>query len=176
MIDSKTKAAIEALVKDLEDNEKALSAIPEPPKLDKAAPLPADATKVIALTREKVGKAVKEYATMYSELEKLDAELQSALAAALAQCKAGAEKATKAYLDAIKNTDGLTSAKPSIVKVLQATGKMPDPEAIRAAVEGLGKHREEMAKQYGKDKDKAKMLAAFNKDLDAAAKALGGLL
>ncbi|HND53927.1 MAG TPA: hypothetical protein PLV92_16065 [Pirellulaceae bacterium] len=78
-------------------------------------------------------------------------------------------------MDAIKHTDGLTSAKPSIVKVLQATGKSPDPEAIRAAVVEMGKHRDEMEKKYGKDKTKAKMLAEFNADLDEAVAALGAL-
>jgi hypothetical protein len=174
-MDKDVKAAVDALLKDLAENEKAMAAVSVPSSLDLGG-LPPPVEKALKMTKEQVDKAAKGYAAMEKEIEAMEKEMLAAMAKALADCKAAADKATKAYMDAIKNTDGLTSAKPSIVKVLQATGKMPDPDAIQAAVTELGKHRDEMTKKHGKDKDQAKMLASFTKDLETAAKALGGLL
>lgn len=172
-MDKDLKAAVDALMAELAKNDKALDAVPDidievgdSPKLEQA----------LKLTATQADKAEAAYKEMMADFDKLTGEVEAAMAAALAACKAGADKATKLYMDAVKDTDGLTSAKPSIVKVLQATGKSPDPDAIKVAITEMGKHSDEMAKKYGKDKDKAKMLAAFDKDLDAAAKALGGLV
>lgn len=174
-MDKEVKAALDTVLKEMAENEKAMKAVSDPGK-DFAVDLPPPVEKALQMTRAQVDKAAKAYAAMEKEIEAMEKELLATMAKALAECKAAADKATKAYMDAIKNTDGLTSAKPSIVKVLQATGKMPDPDAIQAAVVELGKHRDEMTKKYGKDKDKAKLLASFTKDLETAAKALGGLL
>jgi hypothetical protein len=172
-MDKDLKAAIDALMAELATNDKALDAVSDVAIDTGAAPQIAKALELTAAQADKAGDAYKD---MMADIDKLTGEMEAAMAAALAACKAGADKATKAYMDAVKDTDGLTAAKPSIVKVLQATGKSPDPAAIKTAVTELGKHKDEMAKKYGKDKDKAKMLASFNKDLDTAAKALGGLI
>jgi len=173
-MDKDIKAALDDLLKELAQNQKALAAASSAPELDQSLPQPVQ--KAVELTKAQADKAAKAFAEMEADFEKLQAEMAAAMAKALAECKAAADKATKAYMAAIKNTDGLTSAKPSIVKVLQATGKEPDPKAIETAVTELRKHRDEMNKAHGKDKDKAKMLAAFTRDLDLAAKELGSLL
>ena len=113
---------------------------------------------------------------MAEGMDKLHKQLEALAKSALAECRKAADEATKAYSDAVKATDGLTTVKPSVVKVLQGTAKSPDPDAIAKAIAELGKHKAELVKAHGKDKAKAKQIKAFDKGVDAAAKALSGLI
>ena len=100
-MDKSVQFAVDALVKDLGENDKALKAI-SPPSPGYAGGLPEPIEKTLKMTKDQVEKAAVVYATKEKEMAAMEAELMSAMAKALADCKAAADKATKAYMDAIK--------------------------------------------------------------------------
>ena len=71
----------------------------------------------------------------------------------------------KVYMDAIKASNGLTTARPATLKAVQAAEKKATIESTKAAIKGLDEHKKDVKKSAGKDNKKD--LVAFEKGIDA---------
>lgn len=76
--------------------------------------------------------------------------------------------ATKAYKDIVKDSDGITTLRPGVVKALEAVRQSADEGQLRAAVNELAKQKNDIATQTGKGDDKTKkagkaLIAALEK-------------
>jgi hypothetical protein len=92
-----------------------------------------------------------------AEIDKIAADLKSAFAEARAD-----------YMEIVKDTDGLTSVKPSVVKALEKYRDTADEKYLDDALTGLAKHRDEVVKAAGKsDKKAAKFAAEIDKMIKA---------
>lgn len=71
----------------------------------------------------------------------------------------------KHYMDAVKHTNGLISAKPSCTTALQAAEKNANSANLNNVMKALGAAADEAVKNAGKDPAKAKTAATFKKEL-----------
>jgi len=72
----------------------------------------------------------------------------------------------KVYMDAVKKSDGLTTARPATLKAVQTAEKNATADTVKQAVKGLDDHKKDVQKQFGKEKDKKKQIDAFEKGVD----------
>lgn len=78
----------------------------------------------------------------------------------------------KAYMNAVKDSDGLTNARPATVKAVQSAEKSVTEGNIKAAIKGLGDHVKDAKKLAGSDKGKKKQFATFEKGINSVTSAL----
>ena len=81
----------------------------------------------------------------------------------------------KAYMDAIKSSDGLTSVRPSTLKAIQAAEKAGTVETVKAAISGLHDQIGEV-KKNAKDDAAKKKFAKFEKTMGGVAGKLEKIL
>lgn len=109
--------------------------------------------------------AVKKLLKSFNELHKSNAEVAKFIEKPPAITFPGL---VKDYADAVKSSGGLTSMKPSCVKVIEKAEKSPDPDTLAAAVKALSAHADEVGKVAKTDKK----AATFVKDIDELNKKL----
>ena len=87
------------------------------------------------------------------------------------------EACLKDYADAVKDSRGLTSLRPSVVKELEAVANEPTAAAVKAAQAGIKKHAADVEKETAQaikaDKAKAKQVNTFLGALEAVSTRLG---
>jgi len=81
----------------------------------------------------------------------------------------------KAYMDAVKHTNGLTSARPSCTTAVQAAEKDASVANLEKVQAALGKHADDALKEAGSDQGKKKTATTFKTELDKIVKKLGVL-
>jgi hypothetical protein len=107
---------------------------------------------------------VKSLAGYNDEVKKYNA----ALAASAKTLKDGFAAARADYMAIVKDTDGLTSVKPSVVKALERYRDTANAKFLDEALTNLAKHRDEVVKAAGKsDKKAAKFAAEIDKMIKA---------
>lgn len=78
----------------------------------------------------------------------------------------------KAYMDAVKASDGLTSVRPATLKAIQSAEAKASPKSVQFAIKALKDHIDAVTKASGNDKGAKKQLDKFVK---AANNVIGGL-
>lgn len=129
----------------------------------------ADIAKVLA---QDVAKLTKIVERLSSREESIDGKLRKQIdrAKALREPRLLLKGLVKSYMDAVKKTDGLTSARPKTVKAVQTAEKDPSKKAVSAAIAELKKH---VADLKGSDNKKTKK---FAKSIDSIASQLKALI
>lgn len=126
-------------------------------------------TKTAAETAQGALKAeyvayVKAVAAFNQDVEKYNATVQQGEKL----LKEGFAGARAEYMAIVKDTDGLTSVKPSVVKALEKYRDTADVKFLDEALANLAKHRDEVVKAAGKsDKTAAKFAAEIDKMIKA---------
>lgn len=116
-------------------------------------------------------KMEQQFATFAKEVASYNAEVDaynSEIDAIAAGLKSAFTEARAEYMAIVKQTDGLTSVKPSVVKALERFRDTADEKYLNEALAQLAKHRDEVVKAAGKsDKKAAKFAAEIDKLIKA---------
>jgi len=127
--------------------------------------------------RNELKKLIEKAKTVEAEKKKLDKDIAE-YKKKITQFKPDPLKLpllVKAYMDAVKETDGLTSVRPSGTTSVQAAEKDASVANIEKVQNALNAHAADVLKQAGSDEGKKKTATKFKADLDGIVKKLGAL-
>lgn len=161
------QSAVETHAKRMIALKKSMAAIPKitPPK--KSIELPDKMVKELKDLQASYAALTKTVDTIVAANKKIGPAAVKNYKSMMTKVNTGLAKAIKSYQSAVKNSDGMTSLRPATVKALQTVSKLPATKTREAAYSELDKHVADIKKQNGKDKSKAKAVAAFEKAVGA---------
>ncbi len=125
-----------------------------------------DSTKTILDEIKSLGSEYKKFKKELKKLEDKAGKLEG-----LGEWKIIFPGLVKAYADAVKSSDGLTSLKPSCAKAIETAEKKPTVDSVKSAMKSVSEHMEEFKKAAKTDKKAAefvKQMGALEKKLEKA--------
>lgn len=154
-----------------------LKALPTQKKRPKGTVMSKKSKELLAKTLKKLEKLKKTQVEGNKSLQKSCNEAITSVKSTIQMVDKNLSENVKAYQQIIKNSDGITTMRPVIVKALEAAKKTKDRKFLDASIAALGKQADDIKKEAAKEKDKEKMKKRIEiiKGLGALEKKLAAL-